>query len=136
MPTLMFQHQFADAVASGAKRQTIRPPRKRPIKVGDAISLRKWEGAAYRSRQVELAKGTCSEVAEIEIAPGYIKINGEFLGSAGKYAPFAWADGFSGITEMVKWFEETHGLPFRGVLIKWERKEPNHARRIIPGRGT
>jgi len=32
---------------------------------------------------------------------------------------FAILDGFTDWAEMIKWFEDTHGLPFEGILIKW-----------------
>ena len=28
-------------------------------------------------------------------------------------------DGFESTAELVAWFEKTHGLPFRGVVIRW-----------------
>jgi hypothetical protein len=34
-------------------------------------------------------------------------------------------DGFSDFAEMKAFFQETHGLPFLGVLIKWEFKKPS-----------
>jgi len=39
MPALNFQSRFADLVASGKKRQTIRPVRRHPIKAGDLLHL-------------------------------------------------------------------------------------------------
>lgn len=120
MTTLMFQQLFAPRVKDGSKRQTIRPKRKRPIKPGSMLSLREWEGLPYRSKQRELNHGPCLRVSDIEITEGYIKIDGELLGSPGAYAPFAWKDGFASITEMVDWFLKNHGLPFHGDLIEWE----------------
>lgn len=119
MTTLMFQPQFADAVSSGAKRQTIRPPRKRPIEVGQRLSLRKWQGSAYRSRQIELRAASCVEVCEIEIMEHAIVIEGDGEHQPGLHA-FAVADGFQSWGHMRDWFKATHGLPFRGVLIKWQ----------------
>lgn len=55
MRVLMFKEQFAEAVKSGTKLQTIRPPRKRPINVNDVLSLRKWTGRPYASKQQCLA---------------------------------------------------------------------------------
>jgi hypothetical protein len=39
MPSLNFQTQFVRLIESGKKRQTIRPLRKNPIKVGDKLYL-------------------------------------------------------------------------------------------------
>ena len=107
MPTLIFQPQFCSAVQSGAKTQTIRPPRKRPIRVGDPLSLRAWSGKPYRSKQSILAFGVCSAVEEITI-------NDDFADEAE-----ARRDGFKTAAEMRDWFAETHGLPFRGVRVSW-----------------
>ena len=30
------------------------------------------------------------------------------------------ADGFDKWGELADWFEKTHGLPFQGLLIRWE----------------
>lgn len=29
-------------------------------------------------------------------------------------------DGFKSASDMIAWFKVTHGLPFSGVLIRWE----------------
>lgn len=39
MPLLNFEYRFADKIESGEKRQTIRAPRKYPIKAGDKLYL-------------------------------------------------------------------------------------------------
>ncbi len=120
MSVLMFQERFADKVATGVKRQTIRPTRKRPIKAGDFLSLRKWEGKAYRSKQIELATGTCIGVYDIEILEHTAIIDGldyDRRGVGIHY--FATADGFESWGHMRDWFKETHGLPFVGSLIQW-----------------
>jgi hypothetical protein len=36
---------------------------------------------------------------------------------------FAIADGFNNWQELVEFFESTHGLPFTGVLIQWDKLE-------------
>jgi len=33
---------------------------------------------------------------------------------------FARADGFKDEEDMQEWFQSTHGLPFKGDLVKWE----------------
>jgi hypothetical protein len=122
--TLLFQHRFADAVQSGVKRQTIRPARQRPVNAGDSLSLRKWKGKAYRSQQIEIATAKCIETARIEITQhGVIVENetgSEVRGGAESLHDFAKADGFESWGHMRDWFKETHGLPFHGVLIRWE----------------
>jgi hypothetical protein len=123
MAVLMFQPQFADKVESGQKRQTIRPPRQRPIKVGDKLSLRKWSSRPYGSKQVVLRESVCVRVQRIVIR-GDGGISQMVEGEACSMRPdrqeqFAIADGFASSKEMIAWFSETHGLPFEGVLIQW-----------------
>ena len=117
MKVLLFQPRFAALVAAGTKRQTIRPMRKRPIRVGDELSLRRWSGAAYRSRQILLRNATCTGVFGI-----HVRRDNVFL-DAGKppllLEEFARQDGFKFFAEMAEWFKRIHGLPFSGVLIAW-----------------
>lgn len=107
MPTIMFQPQFHSAVQSGDKQQTIRPPRKRPIRTGDRLSLRAWTGAPYRSKQRELRAAICQDVQPIEIGADFDD-DDEAL-----------RDGFGTAGEMRDWFARVHGLPFRGVRVSW-----------------
>jgi hypothetical protein len=126
MTTLMFQPQFTDKVAGGCKRRTIRPVRKRPIRIGDKLSLRKWSGKAYRSPQVELRQETCIDTRLVRIQPNLsvanpcslLFLDGIEQGLEARHW-FAKDDGFLDWSEMVEWFRSTHGLPFEGVLIRW-----------------
>lgn len=123
---VMFKAQFEDQVASGTKRQTIRPARKRPLKIAAILSFRVWTGLPYRSKQREIARGTLESVEEIEIRqdgvtiglPGSDRI-GWRAGSSG-LETFARADGFGSWEEMRAWFDKQHGLPFTGELNKWK----------------
>lgn len=123
----MFKPRFAPMVVDGRKRQTVRPrPTKRRYipRVGDTIRMCRWAGKAYRSKQIVLSHGTITEVASVGIGlRGSIAIAGRPLNIVQR-AAFAQADGFLNHAEMIGWFREEHGLPFRGVLIKWEL---NHA---------
>jgi hypothetical protein len=107
MPILLFQPQFHEAVLTGTKRQTIRPPRKRPIRPGDRLSLRAWTGAPYRSKQRELRQAICECVERIEIGEDFAD-NAE-----------AARDGFPSASAMRDWFRAQHGLPFVGDRIAW-----------------
>lgn len=107
MPTLLFRPQFHEAVRSGEKRQTIRPPRKRPIMPGDRLSLRAWAGAPYRSKQRELRQAICERVERIEIGEDFAD-NAE-----------AARDGFPNAAAMRDWFRVHHSLPFVGDRISW-----------------
>lgn len=117
MPLLNFKKQFANAVESGIKRQTIRTPRKHEIKTGDTLYL--YTGLRTSStRKLRTAK--CSSVQIIRIAPDGISFSGDEICELSKMDKFAQADGFNNYSEMLAWFEEQHGLPFVGILIKWE----------------
>ncbi len=119
MTVVMFQARFAPLVVDGTKTQTIRPERKRPIKAGDLLSLRRWTDKAYRSPQIELARARCIIVDRVEVGMLTIFVGGILLRRRERDA-FARADGFSSGMELSDWFENTHGLPFAGVLIRWE----------------
>jgi hypothetical protein len=117
---LMFQRRFAAAVINGAKCQTIRPPRKRPIVAGDSLSLRQWSGTAYRSPQSALRSATCVGTDQVEVKPTCLIIAGRrFMAGSAAAEAFASADGFYSYADMVQWFDRAHGLPFKGILIRW-----------------
>jgi hypothetical protein len=120
MKVLMFKPQFTDAVGQHIKRQTVRPVRKNPIKPGDKLSLRHWLDLPYRSKQVLLRTATCTTTHEITISrDGFVIINGLRLCEK-EQEEFANDDGFIDSKVMVAWFDQVHGLPFRGTLIKWD----------------
>lgn len=107
MKVIMFNPQFHGPVRRGEKCQTIRPPRKRPIRPGDQLSLRAWIGQPYRSKQRELRAAVCLCVDRATIAV-------DFADDAE-----AQRDGFPGAPEMRRWFEDHHDLPFTGERITW-----------------
>ena len=112
MPVILFQPRFHDAVRSGTKRQTIRLPRKRPIRPGDPLSLRAWSGKPYRSKQTILGFGVCMAADQITIDL-YFDDDAE-----------AKRDGFDDAREMIDWFIDNHGMPtptqpFVGTRIVW-----------------
>lgn len=128
-----FQPRFAELVASGAKRQTIRGERKDGLSPapGDVLSLRAWVGLPYRSKQRLLrSEEVCVAVGTVEIGENFAKMDTPFdkewyeqsmKNPAGgcEFEYLARADGFASFEEMRAWFREQHGLPFRGVLIRW-----------------
>lgn len=63
----MFKEQFAPLVKSGTKRQTVRPTPAVMPREGDTISLRKWSGKPYRSKQIKLREGKITKVERITI---------------------------------------------------------------------
>ena len=120
MPALNFQEKFAAAVSSGRKTQTIRALRKRPIRVGDTVYL--YTGQRTKAAQ-RLGTGTVIEVHDIMFCdrrPPAIVIDGKRVAYAGlESEEIAVRDGFVNIRALLHWFRKTHGLPFRGHLIRW-----------------
>ena len=120
MRVIMFQDKFAPKVRDGSKCQTIRKAAR--CKAGDTLSLRRWTGKPYRSKQEILREVVCESAEPVLI----LRLLGEARAAVGLNVirrgdmdAFARADGFADFGEMVKWFENTHGLPFNGWLIKW-----------------
>lgn len=68
---IMFQPWLARKVEDGSKLTTIRGNRKRPIKVGDTLSLREWTGKPYRSKIRVIRTVICSKVERIEMTAGH-----------------------------------------------------------------
>ena len=120
---ILFQERFAPLVAAGTKRQTIRKTAR--CKVGDWVSLRRWSGKAYRSKQEVLRTDVCTAVVQVRIDRDSVYFD------AAKYSErqrarserhldrIAVLDGFKDWAEMRDWFESVHGLPFSGWLIEW-----------------
>jgi hypothetical protein len=128
LTVLMFQERFAAPILAGTKRQTIRPPRKRPIDPGDELSLRRWEGKAYRSIQVEIKTVKVLAVLGIRIDDcGLIRIFDrcfetliEEFDHISDLDHFARGDGFTTWSDMRSYWLHCSSLPFTGELIQWE----------------
>ena len=121
MPALNFQPRFADLVASGKKRQTIRAVRRRPIKPGDLLHLFTGMRTNHCKR---LPSAQCRFVMPIRIEEsGFMLTTGAGTQEQWKEPMllrwFAVRDGFHNWAEMWEWFNKVHGLPFEGVLIAW-----------------
>jgi hypothetical protein len=133
----MFQDRFADKVRDGSKPHTIRKTAR--CKVGDTLSLRRWSGKPYRSKQELLRTETCIGVhpVRIENVPGRgfaVVANGYGMTQT-EIERLALDDGFDGAEEMAEWFADTHGLPFDGFLIRWSNAAA-HVRDRSEAEGT
>lgn len=117
MPLLGFQKQFADKVESGEKRQTIRAYRKdgRDPKVGDTLYL--YTGLRTKGSR-KLGEATCTHSYFALVDHRDLLVGDTFQDEMGREM-HARRDGFSNFEEMQSWFDKTHGLPFRGLLIRW-----------------
>lgn len=116
MKVLLFERRFWAPIVAGEKVHTIRRPRKHPICPGEDISLRGWEGKAYRSRQRVLCDETCLTVRECWIDAQGIVIDQHRFSAQHELDAFAVSDGFSDWSEMRTYRDD---LPFSGDLIQW-----------------
>lgn len=113
--------KFVDKVESGAKLQTIRSKRKRPIKQGDTLHL--YTG--MRTKQCRLIRVVpCLEDVDIEmfrtISGNFIYLNNRKL-TTGRAEMLAIADGFASISAFWDWFfPNKKTIHFEGQLIKWK----------------
>ncbi|MFH1556520.1 MAG: hypothetical protein ABII76_16955 [Pseudomonadota bacterium] len=117
MRVLLFQDRFEAKVRVGVKRQTIRKTAR--CVPGDYLSLRRWFGKPYRSRQEWIKEATCREVIPVHIERDSITIGPDRFSTFDHLAVEAQADGFGSWAEMVEWFTASGGLPFDGFVVKW-----------------
>lgn len=117
MPAYNFQKRFAPAIRSGAKAHTIRPNRKHNPKPGDRLYL----FTGQRTKTCErLLDTVCLEAIPILIqAEGDVALGDTNL-SPEAIRALAVADGLRDEAEFYAWFVARYGLPFFGVLIKWQ----------------
>lgn len=131
MVAYSFQSRFADAVAELRKRQTIRAlGKRRHARPGECVQL--YTGMRTRScRKLVDPDPVCTSAEPVMLESVVGKIPGTLplcplrIWVNGRTSPeeseaIARADGFASIQEMHDWFKQAHGLPFHGVLIKWE----------------
>ncbi len=118
MPALNFQKQFVDKIKSGHKRQTIRTPRKNPIKEGDTLYL--YTGMRTKNCE-KLDEVICESVIDFKIhIDGWgCDVGPCMVRERYELDKIAREDGFKDWVEMVRWFIDTHRLPFVGKLIIW-----------------
>lgn len=116
----LFQPSFADQVERGIKKQTIRAAPKRMPAIGDHISLRAWTGKPYRSKQRILRESQITQVSTVAIHADSYSLRAGTFTSLPFRNHFARKDGFKDWDDMITWFQQTHKLPFTGILIQWK----------------
>ena len=117
MPAYNFQAQFADAVESRIKRQTIRAERKDGYVPEVGSRFVGYTGMRTKNCR-KLVEGTISEVLPIAIKDEGIWLAGVPLNDA-QANVLALHDGFDSAKDMLLWFARTHGMHFSGHLIQW-----------------
>lgn len=117
MTAYNFKAQFADDVESGRKRQTIRVERKdgRVPREGEALQI--YTGMRSKSCR-KLRDAVCEFTQEVVMTNTGMKLDGVALDPA-YILRIAMMDGFKTTEEFRDFFKNTHGFPFRGILIKW-----------------
>jgi hypothetical protein len=113
MALINFSERFAEMVRVKVKRQTIRPPRKRPVKIGETIHL---YAGLWTKRARKLGTARCCDYQKITIRHEGIEF---VFGFCPKPNELAHGDGFLNWEDMRNWFKDKYGLPFHGVLIRW-----------------
>lgn len=121
------QDRFVDAVRAGIKTSTIRPPgrpSKRPME-GDTITLFRWTGRPYHSKQQEVGRFRVRRVWNVTVSEqGTERTDGGTFSRShapgGERETIAQREGFRDWEEMASWFRDQHGLPFDGIMIEWE----------------
>lgn len=116
----MISAQFVAKVRAGTKRQTIRPARKHPHKVGEILDLREWKGKPYRSKQRHIIFARVTDYAPITIFPNGFEQDMIFTPRPSDIRRMAIADGFANWGDLRAWFSAHYDLPFRGFLTVWE----------------
>lgn len=117
MTAYNFKKQFADKVASGEKRQTIRQKRKQGnAQPGKMLQL--YTGQRTKNCRL-LREAECIVVVPIEIYDDDLVKVGDYILSDRQIKSLAKDDGFDCAADFVDFFEKQYGLPFEGLLIKW-----------------
>jgi hypothetical protein len=116
MPAYNFQKRWAWKVERRLKRQTIRAKRRMRPRVGQVAHC----FAGMRTRRCRrLGSWRIRRVLDIRVWAGGVILEGGVSIPRRQLDAFARRDGFAFWEDMLVWFEDTHGLPFRGDLIRW-----------------
>lgn len=114
---------FKDKLLDGSKTQTIRKPRKNPIRAGDKLQLY-WKQRSKESKN--LFDAVCTETFFVELADdGRLQVwmDGEPMSrrSVGKIIH---ADGFGSAHEFRDWFVGHYNLstPTEFQVIRWKKE--------------
>ncbi len=125
MPQLKFSAQFAAAVSSGTKRQTIRAMRKNPIREHDVLHL--FTGLRTKNARRLLPPRFCTSArlitmkrtARAEADLYQIELDHHGMLSGDEICEMATKDGFSSVSAFLEWFLPKGTDEFKGQLITW-----------------
>lgn len=140
MRVLTFQPQFHALIRSGQKTSTIRDTAR--CKPGDELSLRRWQGRPYATKQEQLISNQiCAAVTPVRmwVTPagafvmakvvrregrGYLETLASSAGVSVEAREIAGREGFHDFDVMKEWFINAKKLrPFvtyKGDMIEWD----------------
>lgn len=131
MVAYSFKKQFIEPIRAGLKTQTIRAPRKRHARIGEAVSLYWGMRTAQCTRIIPDPR--CSDVMAVVIEFDRARIIHRILTDGVPVRDldaFAIRDGFKDILDMSDFWALTHnqrpGEVFEGVLIEWAAQVIGH----------
>lgn len=123
MVAYSFQRQFVAPIRTGTKDQTIRGPRRRHARPGEAMQL--YAGMRTRHCEKIIPDPVCKAVVPIRIdfrpteSESTIQVDGVILVRAAREV-FALQDGFESLAAMQAFWLTHHGPgPFHGFVITW-----------------
>lgn len=121
MGVVTFDARHAEAVASGRKLCTIRPPRRGGWQYETGRRVHLYTGLRTKVAR-KLGEGVIEGVHPVALAPGEpirVWIDNEEIRDADRLAFFAVEEGFADLGDLAQFFEAKRGLPFDGLLIRW-----------------
>jgi hypothetical protein len=129
MVAYSFQRQFADPILMGRKRHTVRAPRKRHARPGEALQL--YTGMRTKSCRL-IARATCESVEPIGLyfhrrpSNDWVMIGARTLDRPAALDEFAYSDGFDDWGALRAFWLRHHGSlqNFDGLIIKWRDMVP------------
>jgi hypothetical protein len=115
---LTFKPRLRPKVLDRTKLNTMRANRKRPVKVGDVLSLRGWSGRPYMTPQIRLMDVICTRVTGVVVDETFVRTcDGEEIHNLPGLHAFAVRDGFANWEGLIAYFRDQGPLPFVGTLI-------------------
>ena len=115
MTAFSFKPEFVGKIMSGEKLSTIRSTKR--CDVGDAMQL--YTGLRTK-KCTKLMDSVCIGVAPILVSARSLWKLGETEGNVKpSAAPLHEQEGFMNVLDMVEFFREEYGLPYRGWIHAW-----------------
>jgi hypothetical protein len=117
MVAFSFRPEFVNKILSGEKQSTIRSTKR--CEVGDMMQL--YTGLRTKECK-KLIEVLCIGVAPILISAYSLWKLGETEGNVKpSVAPLHEQEGFMNVCDMVAFFREEYGLPYRGWIHAWRK---------------